>query len=49
MHLYLSEKKEIPGKLLIYQKELDSVCILCSDKVTTLLCAEKIPFWILKQ
>ena len=47
MHLYLSEKKEIPGKLLIHQKELDSVCILCSDKVTTLLCAEKIPseYW----
>ena len=43
MHLHLGEKKEIPGKLLIHQKELDSVCILCSDKVTTLLCAEKIP------
>ena len=48
IHAFISRwKKEIPGKLLIYQKELDSVCILCSDKVTTLLCAEKIPseYW----
>ena len=43
MHFYLSEKKVIPGKLFIHQKELDSVCILCSVKVTALLCAEKIP------
>ena len=42
--IYISvKKKKIPGKLLIHQKELDSVCIVCSDKVTTLLCAEKIP------
>ena len=48
IHTFISQwKKEIPGKLLIHQKELDSVCIVCSDKVTTLLCAEKIPseYW----
>ena len=48
IHAFISQwKKEIPGKLLIHQKELDSVCIVCSDKVTTLLCAEKIPseYW----
>ena len=48
IHAFISKwKKEIPGKLLIHQKELDSVCILCSVKVTALLCAEKIPseYW----
>ena len=48
IHAFISQwKKEIPGKLLIHQKELDSVCILCSVKVTALLCAEKIPseYW----
>ena len=44
MHLYLSEKEEFREKCKFEKKkELDSVCILCSVKVTALLCAEKIP------
>ena len=47
--IYISVKKRNFGKSVNSKKkkELDSVCILCSVKVTALLCAEKIPseYW----